>query len=483
MAVRAASVLFSLAVACLAARAQNFPIAPYCGGEGSTVESLEGRGAPSKRVTSVDDFAKGLFLRTDVDRTDLLENELVQVKWVLYYPNSPKLNVDYQITDYRLPDLPDFIKEWNIIAKENDSTAFGSAVVNGMPYRSRTLLCFYMYPSKDGKVSVGEGRINIQLYGADGKEYGVPLSLRSKPVALSVHKLEKPVASFTGGIGGFKVETELLKADSVRVGETATLRIKVKGCGNFKYVNVPTPVFPDGVECYPAKPSNNVRYSCRECNGERVFDFLFIPHKAGSFSVPPLSFSYFDSRSRRFKELKTSAVKVSVLPAQSAKPFKKMPKPLQKVSASPYWCWIAVVVAAVVVLGMLLAVVWKRRKRRLAVNFELEAYDSLNEARENLQGDELFNRYVKILIAYIGNKLNYPVATQSKTVLADILRENGASEASVTLVLTVINECEKASYTPCYDVKEQHNIYKTAVFAITQLQQDFDSSVRCSTLS
>ena len=74
------------------------------------------------------------------------------------------------------------------------------------------------------------------------------------------------------------------------------------------------------------------------------------------------------------------------------------------------------------------------------------------------------------------------MATQSKTVLADILRENGASDASVSLVLNVISECEKACYTPFYDDKQQ-NVYKTAVFAITQLQQDFSETVRCSSMS
>ena len=479
---RGLSILFCLALAANALVAQNFPIAPYSGcigGDSGGASSVNY--GKNSRVVSIDDFRNRLFLRTTLDKTHLFENELVQVKWVLYYPNCPNLKVDYQILDYQIPSLPDFIKEWNIIVKENDSTAFSSLSLNGLQYRARTLLCFYMYPSKIGDASVGSGQISLQLYGENSQKYGEPFLLTSKPVAVNVRQLPDKNESFTGGIGEFKLETELLRPDSIFVDEAATFRIRVKGSGNFGFLDVPKPIFPDFVECYQSKPVNSISYNCKQCCGERIFDFVFIPHQSGVFSIPSVCFSYFNTRSRCFQLLKTAPVKVSVL---KALPQTKTKLPVlsttdddSKTELCPF-----------VLCGLLLAscvvgfVVWIIRRGKTFVNFEIQAYDALNEAKENLKGDQLFNTYVKILITYIGNKLNYPVATQSKSVLADILRENGASDASVSLVLNVISECENACYTPFYDDKQQ-NVYKTAVFAITQLQQDFSETVRCSSIS
>lgn len=483
MRIRVFFLLFGLILALGSANAQNFPIAPYKE-VSAGVDTKTNIVKAKLQFSSIEDFANGIFLRTDVDKVNLCENELVQVKWVLYYPNIPKLNAEYQITNYQIPNLPDFVKEWNIIAKDGDTSVVRGVIENGQPYRARTLLCFYMYPSKSGNVTVDGGTLTMQLYGSDGKEYASPLVLRSKPVSIYVKPLSSIPADFTGGIGEYTLQTELLNADSVHLGETATYRFKVKGSGNFIFVGAPKISFPDSVECYPVKPVNDIRYTCNECTGERVFDFLLIAHKVGDFIIPSTTLSYFDSRTRRFKTLKTVACKVSVLPAlpkKEVEPVEVQEQPLKKDSFNK-WLYVCAALFALISLLFIFSLIHKRRRIESRTDFELKAYDALTEAKNTLEGAAFYNKTVNVIITYIGDKLNYPVPTQSKTVLAEILKENGASEAAVSMVLSLIKECEKVCYSPEFETK-QETVYETAVFTINQLQKDFDNTIRCNSIS
>lgn len=479
------SLFFCLVAVCTLANtyAQNFKLAPYQ--EVQNGHKVTGPSAQSQKKADMEDFANGIFLRTDVDKVELCENELLQVKWMLYYPNIPKLNVEYQISNYQIPNLPDFVKEWNIIANEGDSGVVRSVSVNGQPYRARTLLCFYMYPNKEGRATVDAGALTMQLYGADGKEYGKPLVLKSKPVSLNVKSLLSAPDNFTGGIGEYSINTELLKSDSVHLGETATFRVKVKGSGNFKFLTAPKFSFPDSVECYAVKPVNDIQYDCNKCSGERVFDFLLISKKVGRFEIPSSTISYFDSRSRKFKKLKTQACHLSVLPALPKTEIavkKEALKQAKTKNSFNTWLYVCSILFGFLILLLILTFFHKRSEIKKRTDFELKAYDALNEAKTSCEGAAFYNKTVSILITYIGDKLNHPVPTQSKMVLMNILKENGASDAAVSLVLTVINECEKACYSPETDAK-QDSIFETTVFAITQLQKDFDKTVRCSVIS
>lgn len=480
------SVVVILLLRCVLAcfsQVTNFPIAPFEPQQNSHNVADE---KTLKKITGLHQFADGLILKSVVSNTNPYTNELVQVKWELLYPNVPGLNVDYKIIDYQIPALPDFVKEWNIIADEDDKDGIRSLKLNGVGYRARTLLCFYMYPHDVGKYQVGKGGVTIQLYNEDGKPYSSPIVLMSKAVDIDVCSLNNPPVGYCGGIGDFSISSSLL-TDSFFVGRSFVYRVVLKGSGNFKFIGAPIVQFPDLLEHHPVKGVNHVNYTCSSSDGESHFDFLVTPHDTGDFVIPASKFVFYSKAKKGFETLRTSDLKLHVNPAViKNNPITEEPDVNEHLEEGNSNAFLPLAVVVVVILLLVVAYLKIRPEKETEVsveNFEEEAVAGLMYANSNLRGETFYKNIVDLLLDYISNKLNYKVSTQSKTVLASILSDNGINNATIEKLVGLINLCEQVCYS-----REELNVAKEQINSmfcevIDELKTDFDKSINCSKLN
>ena len=145
------------------------------------------------------------------------------------------------------------------------------------------------------------------------------ITVASDPDALKVHALPakgRP-ADFSGAVGQFEVSSELSAAKSA-AGDPLTLRLKVKGRGNFDRVKSPMLGELDGWKTYPPtakfEAADSVGYS-----GEKDFEQALIPMQPGRQTVPVLTFSYFNPEAHKYESKLTAplSMDVSVAPAGS----------------------------------------------------------------------------------------------------------------------------------------------------------------------
>lgn len=126
--------------------------------------------------------------------------------------------------------------------------------------------------------------------------------------------LEGRPADYTGAIGAFEVAAEIEPAQG-RVGEPLTVRLVVRGEGNFDRLD--HGMFPEGTEgvrVYP--PTSRFEASGRDPRqGEKVFEQTLVPTRAGSLQLPELTFSTYDPERGEYVTLRATVPAVDVLPS------------------------------------------------------------------------------------------------------------------------------------------------------------------------
>jgi hypothetical protein len=115
---------------------------------------------------------------------------------------------------------------------------------------------------------------------------------------------------FGGAVGDFQVSSDISPA-SVAAGDPLTLRLHIRGAGNFDRVDSTMLDHLDHWKTYPAKssftPSDAVGYQ-----GEKVFEQPLIAAQPGEQFIPGLEFSFFNPNTRRYERAQTPPIKVSI---------------------------------------------------------------------------------------------------------------------------------------------------------------------------
>jgi len=151
-----------------------------------------------------------------------------------------------------------------------------------------------------------------RLFGATVRK---DIKVASPTYDLTVQSLPvdgRPV-NFGGAVGAFDIVSDLSPAASV-AGDPLTLRMRVRGSGNFDRVDSTMLEHLDEWKTYPPKssfaPSDALGYK-----GEKTFEQPIIASKAGPQTLPGLTFSYFDPATRRYETARSAPLEVMISPS------------------------------------------------------------------------------------------------------------------------------------------------------------------------
>jgi hypothetical protein len=148
----------------------------------------------------------------------------------------------------------------------------------------------------------------IQYKGAAPKDVTVA-SPSSELKVLSLPTQGRP-GDFSGAVGDFEVSSET-SATHVAAGDPLTLRLRIRGVGNFDRVYAPMFDRLDHWKTYPAK-STFTPSDASGNKGEKVFEQPLIAAVAGERSIPVLDFSYFNPNTQHYERAHTQPINVTV---------------------------------------------------------------------------------------------------------------------------------------------------------------------------
>jgi BatD DUF11 like domain len=120
---------------------------------------------------------------------------------------------------------------------------------------------------------------------------------------------------FHGAIGTFSITSDISpgKADA---GDPMTLRLRITGSGSFDRVDTTMLDHLDQWKTYPPKSSFNTSDPIG-FSGMKTFEQPVIAAKAGTQTLPALSFSYFDPNSRKYATARSTPLTVTISPSQA----------------------------------------------------------------------------------------------------------------------------------------------------------------------
>ncbi len=461
--------------------------------------------AGQPRDGSVSD--KDLFVNLLVDKKEVYLGEQITATVKIY----TKVNLSSVDPNFKGPDFTGFFTEPLAIPQLRN---LQSEAYKGDIYGTGVLRRTVIIPQKTGPITIKSFDLDVTMRHEVRRRIAdpffedfdipdiqeIPLKLKSPEITIQVKPLPgKAPASFGGAVGSFKFNASLNKT-STHINEPVTLKLVINGSGNIKLINEPQFELPGDLEKFD--PVINSRLD-NSLSGTKAFEYLLMPKATGTFSIPPVEFSYFDPASQQYKTLKSQAFTVTVEKGQgdgSAEAnqgitredvkllnedirfIRNKPIPLQANRtfwADSMWYYLIYILLS----GLFVLLIWLRR-RHIRNNADVAwmrlkkadryARKRLKRSAELLKIGETNRFYEELLGAvwgYLSDKLNIPLSSLSRETAKSALQEKSIDDTMMDELFRIIDECEVARYGQVSANMGMDKLYNDTLNTITMLQQ------------
>jgi hypothetical protein len=185
--------------------------------------------------------------------------------------------------------------------------------------------------------------------------------LASNPVEITVKPLPlTQPAGYTGAVGQFAITADLSNP-KFEANTPGKLIVTIDGKGNFIQFGPPAIQWPKGFDVFDPVVSDELDKNTIPTEGRRKYVFNFTSNQAGSFTIPPVSFSFFDPALRKYREVKSDLLKLEILPATSNKKIKEE-KPAVQPGTNSWTIFLTILIVLA-----LAAVFFLRRRKQESV--------------------------------------------------------------------------------------------------------------------
>jgi BatD DUF11 like domain len=163
----------------------------------------------------------------------------------------------------------------------------------------------------------------------DVKTNGASIDIKALPTA------GRP-ASFSGAVGEFTLATSV-QPTKTRTGDPVSMKVEIKGLGNFDRMERPTLTNTDGWRTY--QPSEETEaLDDLGLSAVKTFNYPLVAEKPAT-NVPAVEFSFFDPNAEKYVTLKSAGTTIEVdgdrLPDVSAPPATSGASPVPQIKPQP----------------------------------------------------------------------------------------------------------------------------------------------------
>lgn len=468
-------------------------------GSGSSARSSRNQ-ANSGKITD-----KELFMTATASKTNVYEQEAILLTYKVYTQvNLTALNGD-------IPDLKGFHTQE--VELPNQKT-FTLEHYNGRNYNTTIWRQLVLFPQQTGKIEIPsvtfEGTVSQIVASADpfdaffngGNYVNINKNIVTPKLTIDVKELPagKP-ANFSGGVGEFTLSSSI-STQELKTNDAVTIKLVISGTGNMKLINTPEVGFPQDFEIYDPKVDNKFNLTRNGLSGNKVIEYLAIPRHAGTYTIPPIEFSYFDLKSQSYKTLKTDAYTLNVAKGEgnsdqvvanftSKEDLKVLGQDIRYIKtgdtqltkkddyffgSTSYYLWYIVPLVLFIAIMVInrkqamenanVAKVRTKKANKVATKRMKNAGKLLAEKKSEAFYDEV----LKALWGYISDKLSMPVSQLSKDNIEEELQKHQVADELIKEFINNLNECEFARYAPGNQDEKMDKIYSSAIDVISKME-------------
>ncbi len=452
--------------------------------------------------------SENVHLIAEVSKSNPFLNEAITIVYKLYVSNDVSITRSWQELD--TPKFQDF---WSQYIEEKREQQIYETTYQGKPYRYVILKKAVLYPQKTGELTIEPLTLDvpIDVQGNTRDIFGRrrmtrvnrTISAGKRIINVKPLPIEGRPDDFSGAVGNFNFSVSVNKT-MLDANEALELKIRTKGIGNLKLFNLPSLTLPSSLEVYEPVRDNKVATNIKGMNGFISDTYTIIPQYKGSYPIRPISFSYFDVTSVKYKTIISDEIVVKVqngpVPNQLTEvnkslstenvlsltnnQFKYIKTSTKFISVNDlvffktfkFWCLLSI---PFVFIPIIILIGNTRRKRlndiegrryRIATRL---AKKYLSEAKNNIGKQELFyDSLERALHNYLKAKLAIVTSEFSKEKIIELLTDRKVEKNVVSDFEGLLKSCEFARYTPTSDVAIQKD-YNKAVKVISSIDKQF----------
>lgn len=466
-------------------------------------QSGQQRGTTGSATISGND----LFITGTINKTTVYEQEAILLTYKIY------TQVDLRGFDnVKLPDFKGFHSQE---VELPTNRRWGLEHYKGRNYQTTIFRQFVLFPQQSGKLTIDAARFDASIavatqvdpfdfdsfFNGGGGGYMVKKSLFTPKLTIDVKALPDKPAGFSGGVGDLNISSSI-NSTSVKTNDAVTVKLVISGTGNLKLLSNPEVKFPEDFEIYDPKSENNFRLTSDGLSGNKVIEYLAIPRNPGDYKIPPVSFTYFDVKSKSYKTLTTEGYDLHVEKGEgnatqtianftNKEELKVLNEDIRfikqnEVKLTPrgsfffgttgYWLFYLIPALVFIVFFLIyrkqiaananVAKVRTRKANKVAVKRLKLAGKLLADNKK----DAFYDEVLKALWGYVSDKLSIPMSRLSKDNIEEELRNYGVNDALIAEFLKVLDNCEFARFAPADANQGMDKVYAEALDIISKME-------------
>ena len=464
------------------------------------------QGGDSDSPQSVDLGGDNLFVRVDMNKRNVYRGEQIIATVKLY------VNPEIPVSGFDEVNLPTFEGFYTQDIEIPQQINFTREVYNDRIYQVGVLKKTVLFPQQNGKITVApfsmsllvQQRVQPRSFFDDffSGVRTVRATVTSDPVSVTVRDLPTEPANFYGGVGNFSISSNL-DSENVTTNDAVTLKVTISGSGNIRLIRTPELELPTDFEVYDPRATDNVQTSNSGVSGTKTIEYLFQPRFEGDYTIPAISFAYFNPSSGRYITKTTqeytlyveegtgeqSATMVNNLRREEVQMlgqdirFIKQGNPSLHEKGYTFYGtpFFYGIYGGSALLFLALFIVYRKKVRENAnaalmrnkkanriANKRLKAASGYMKQNNN---EAFHDAILKAFWGYLSDKLGIPVANLNRESAVASLHLNNVEEQVIDDFVEIIEQCEFARYAPSGGSEARHDLYKKAASTMTRLEK------------
>ena len=461
---------------------------------------------------------KDLFLRVVPSKKSAYVGEQVVLTYKLY--------TKVPVSSLSVVKAPSYAGFWTKDISDNTGGTLrqSSEYINGIEYTSAEIQKVVVAPQRAGKLTLDPmvieciaqiRRENNRQRSMDPFEEffndpffnrnitNVKKELTSNSFVLEVKSLpeaNKP-ASFAGAVGNYNFKSDIDMTE-LKTNEAFTLTYTVSGTGNIELLQMPEPVFPPDFEVYDPKITTSTDVTANGLSGTKKAEYLVIPRRAGSFTVPSVEFSFFNPSNGAYQTLSSKPYEIQVekgrddegggIYASNQEDIKYLGNDIRHImtgdprlrpqrsacfGSSAYYVALLALLLAFILLLILLKNREKMEKDTAATRnrkADKVARGRLKRAAQFLKEKDQDKFYVEMsqaLWGYIADKLGIERSKLSMDTVSETMKEKSVPDELTQQFVDTLNSCEFARFAPGSAEEKMDDLYQRGIEVISKAEK------------
>ena len=439
-------------------------------------------------------------LRALISKGSPFLNEPITVVYKLYY------KAPINISDARETETPKFKDFWSQTIKI-PQLKVQREVYKGQNYNVVEWRKVVLYPQRVGELEISPLSLNLVLdVPTDKRDFfgNVIYDQTSQLISTGMRRINvknlpnqgKP-DSFTGAVGEFEFDV-ILNKNSLRATESFQAELKVKGSGNLKLFDLPNILVPNSMELFDPEREELINTNLSGMSGSISKLFTIIPRFQGNFPIEEVEFSYFNPETEKYKILKSPRLTIDVydgpalsntitndnsniITSDDSFRFIKIKGNLREIKNDIFFeskLFYALVTSPFAILLSLLALTIYRRNRKESsdelIRIEERQINKMIESAKDSVGDKIlfYDKIEKAIIKSLIVKFSIRMESLNKDKIEKIGEEKGLSRNDITLIIRLIENCEKARYSQSSDsiMNKDLEYARKSIYAILKVK-------------